>query len=124
MDRDNRWDRVRKAYRMLTQGEGRAAPSARVALQRYYDDPLEPNMQGDEFVVPTVISEDGRLPLATVGSGDAVIFFNFRGARPRELTKAFTLDKFPYRAKDKAGVAREMASTPQKLTVFRHHDFL
>ncbi|NLG43689.1 MAG: 2,3-bisphosphoglycerate-independent phosphoglycerate mutase [Phycisphaerae bacterium] len=119
MDRDNRWDRVRKAYRMLTQGEGRAAPSARVALQRYYDDPLEPNMGGDEFVVPTVISEDGRLPLATVGSGDAVIFFNFRGDRPRELTKAFTLDKFPYRAKDKAGIEREMGfPRPQKLDLF------
>jgi 2,3-bisphosphoglycerate-independent phosphoglycerate mutase len=119
MDRDNRWDRVRKAYRMLTQGEGQAAPSARVALQRYYDDPLEPNMQGDEFVVPTVISEDGRLPLATVRSGDAVIFFNFRGDRPRELTKAFTLDKFPYYAKDKTGVEREMGfPRPQKLDLF------
>jgi 2,3-bisphosphoglycerate-independent phosphoglycerate mutase len=103
MDRDNRWDRVEKAYRMLVHGDAEAAPSAAEALQRYYDEPLEPNMKGDEFVTPTVISADGRTPLATVRDGDAVIFFNFRGDRPRELTRAFTLDEFPYVGRDKAG---------------------
>ncbi len=103
MDRDNRWDRVAKAYRMLVHGEAEAAPSAAAAIQRYYDRPLELNMQGDEFVTPTVVSEDGRNPVATVRSGDSVIFFNFRGDRPRELTKAFTYPTFPYGEKDKSG---------------------
>jgi 2,3-bisphosphoglycerate-independent phosphoglycerate mutase len=101
MDRDNRWDRVEKAYRMLVHGDANAAPSATAAVQRYYDNPIEPNMTGDEFVTPTVISEDGRTPIATVEDGDAVIFFNFRGDRPRELTKAFVLEEFPYEETDK-----------------------
>lgn len=103
MDRDGRWDRVEKAHRMLVQGEGEAAPSAVEALKRYYARPTAPNLTGDEFVMPTVISEDGRTPVATVQDGDAVIFFNFRGDRPRELTRAFTYDTFPFRGKDRAG---------------------
>ncbi len=108
MDRDNRWDRVEKAYRMLVMGEGRRSPNAAEALQYYYEHPTEPNMQGDEFVQPTVISDDGQKPIATVASGDAVVFFNFRGDRPRELTKAFMFDTFPYRETDKSGAEREM----------------
>lgn len=99
MDRDNRWDRTAKAYYMLTRGEGVAAPNAVEALERYYANPLEPSMRGDEFVVPTVISEDGRTPIATVQDGDAVIFFNFRGDRPRQLVTAFVADEFPCRSK-------------------------
>ncbi len=108
MDRDNRWDRIEWAYRMLVRGEVAAAPSAVEALQRYYDRPAEPNMQGDEFVPPTVISSDGRGPTAVVRDGDAIVFFNFRGDRPRQLTQAFTFETFPYRARDKAGVERWM----------------
>jgi len=108
MDRDNRWDRTERAYRMLTQGEGRGAPNAVAALERYYAEPLEPSMHGDEFVPPTVISEDGLSPVALIKDGDSIIFFNFRGDRPRQITKAFTFDTFPYRGKDKAGVEREM----------------
>ncbi len=108
MDRDNRWDRVARAYRMLVHGDADAAPSATEAMQRYYDHPTEANMQGDEFVTPTVISPDGRRPLATVRDGDAIAYFNFRGDRPRELTKAFTLDEFPYRAQDKTGATVQM----------------
>ena len=108
MDRDNRWDRTERAYRMLTRGEGRAAQNAVEALEHYYAEPTEPNMHGDEFVPPTVISEDGLSPLATIGDGDSVVFFNFRGDRPRQITKAFTYDTFPYRDKDKTGVEREM----------------
>ncbi|MGD8450471.1 MAG: 2,3-bisphosphoglycerate-independent phosphoglycerate mutase [Phycisphaerae bacterium] len=119
MDRDNRWDRVEQAYRMLTRGHGEAAPSAVEALRRYYAKPTSPNMQGDEFVAPTVISEDGRQPMATVTSGDAVIFFNFRGDRPRELTRAFTFDTFPYTARDKSGEDVEMGfERPEKLDLF------
>ncbi len=114
MDRDNRWDRVARAYRMLTEGDAVAAPSATVALQRYYDQPVAPNMQGDEFVAPTVISEDGRRPLALVRDGDAIIFFNYRGDRPRELTRAFTFNTFPYIARDKSGAEREMGFRREK----------
>ncbi len=107
MDRDNRWDRVQRAHQMLAAGDVASAPSAKEALQRYYEQPTSANMQGDEFVTPTVIAQDGR-PVALVEDGDAVVFFNFRGDRPRELTQAFVFDEFPYRAKDRTGVERQM----------------
>ncbi len=103
MDRDNRWDRVERAYRMLVNGEGRLSPSPVEALRYYYDHPVETNMQGDEFVTPQIISDDGRTPRALVRDGDAIVFFNFRGDRPRELTKAFMFETFPFRTKDQAG---------------------
>ena len=89
MDRDNRWARVEKAYRAIAFGEGPRFSSATEAIQSYYDHPTEPNMSGDEFVAPCTI--DGG---ATVTDGDSVIFYNYRGDRPRELTKAFTLTDF------------------------------
>jgi 2,3-bisphosphoglycerate-independent phosphoglycerate mutase len=87
MDRDNRWDRVALAFNCLTgRGEARTAPSALDAIRDYYDRPTEPSRTGDEFIVPTRIGDDG------VAEGDAIIFFNFRGDRPREITRAFMLD--------------------------------
>ncbi len=89
MDRDNRWDRVEKAYRLLRWGEGHRAGDGPSAVQAAYD-----RGETDEFVAPTAIAgPDGR-PLATVEDGDSVIFFNFRGDRPREITRAFVLDGF------------------------------
>ncbi len=108
MDRDNRWERVVKAYRMLTDGEGIKVASAAEAFQRYYDNPTDKSQVGDEFIVPTVISEDGSTPLATIKDGDSVIFYNFRGDRPRELTKAFTFDTFPFEMEDKDGQKKSM----------------
>lgn len=108
MDRDNRWPRTERAYRLLARGEGGAAPSAVAALERYYANPSEPNMAGDEFVPPTVVSGDGRTPTALVRDGDAVIFFNFRGDRPRQLVRAFTLEEFPYSGKDRSGQMQSM----------------
>ena len=95
MDRDNRWERVQKAYDMLTgRAIVRTAPSAEAAVQQYYDAPLSATQNGDEFVAATaVVGADGK-PLATIGDGDAVIFYNYRGDRPREITKAFVLDDF------------------------------
>jgi len=107
MDRDNRWDRVEKAYRMLTRGEGARVESSERAFQRYYDHPTSDNMRGDEFIEPTLVCPDGREP-AIVRDGDSVIFFNFRGDRPREITKAFVLDTFPYRTVDKDGKEKTM----------------
>ena len=95
MDRDNRWDRVSKAYDMLTGKKAVAtAPSAEAAVQQYYDKPLSETQKGDEFVAPTwIVGADGK-PLATFANGDAVLFYNYRGDRPREITKAFVIDGF------------------------------
>jgi 2,3-bisphosphoglycerate-independent phosphoglycerate mutase len=89
MDRDNRWTRVERAFRAITKGDGPKFPSASAAIQAYYDHPSDPGMSGDEFVTPSVIREDGM-----VKDGDSVIFYNYRGDRPRELTKAFMLPDF------------------------------
>lgn len=89
MDRDNRWDRVEKAYDMLALGVGqKTATDAVAALKQSYDEGVT-----DEFVLPTVITEDGK-PVATIENGDAVIFFNFRPDRAREMTRAFTQSGF------------------------------
>ncbi len=88
MDRDNRWDRVEKAYNALTKGEGKLAENAVDALAASYAEDVN-----DEFVVPTVITENGA-PVATIKDGDSVIFFNFRPDRAREITRAFCADDF------------------------------
>lgn len=90
MDRDFRWERVEFAYNMLTKGSGRTAKSASEAIQAYYDNPTESNRTGDEFITATSIPRDGQV--STIKAGDAVIFMNYRGDRPRELTKAFVYD--------------------------------
>lgn len=92
MDRDLRWDRVQQAYDLLTKGSERVFTSAQAALQDYYDNPTEASRKGDEFVLPTSISPVGQVePRQLIKPGDAVIFFNYRGDRTRELTKAFVL---------------------------------
>jgi 2,3-bisphosphoglycerate-independent phosphoglycerate mutase len=95
MDRDNRWDRVEKAYSLLTGRKvGATAASAEAAVQAYYDKPLTATQTGDEFVTPTaIVGKDGK-PLGFVTDGDVVVFYNYRGDRPRELTKAFVIDGF------------------------------
>jgi len=94
MDRDNRWPRVEKAFRAIVFADGPRFPSASEAIQHYYHNPTQPNMRGDEFITPSIISDDGTTPRVTVRHGDSVIFFNFRGDRPREITKAFVLPSF------------------------------
>jgi len=111
MDRDNRWDRVEKAYRLLARGDGHRVESAAAAFQRYYDHPTDPSRHGDEFIEPTVILDNAGRPRGMIQSGDAVVFFNFRGDRPRELTKAFVLEHFPFEAKDKDGSIKLMGFT-------------
>nr|WP_076780807.1 2,3-bisphosphoglycerate-independent phosphoglycerate mutase [Lachnoclostridium phocaeense] len=88
MDRDNRWDRVEKAYRALVYGEGEQAASGPAGIQTSYDKETT-----DEFVLPTVIMKDGA-PTATVKDGDSIIFFNFRPDRAREITRTFCDDAF------------------------------
>lgn len=91
MDRDNRWDRTQKAYDVML-GKGPTAQSAVQAIRDSYAKEVY-----DEEFVPTVITRKGQ-PVAAVKPDDAVIFFNFRPDRARQLTKAFVLpsfDKFP-----------------------------
>ena len=88
MDRDNRWDRVEKAYRAIAYGEGQQADSAVAAIDASYAAEVT-----DEFVVPTVITKNGA-PVATVNDKDTIIFFNFRPDRAREITRVFCADDF------------------------------
>lgn len=88
MDRDNRWERVQKAYEALVLGKGETAECGLCAVQQSYD-----KEETDEFVLPTVIVKDGK-PVATVKENDSVIFYNFRPDRAREITRAFCDDKF------------------------------
>ncbi|MBQ2778094.1 MAG: 2,3-bisphosphoglycerate-independent phosphoglycerate mutase [Peptococcaceae bacterium] len=98
MDRDNRWERVEKAYLAMTAGVGETAQSAAEAVQQSYD-----KGETDEFVLPTVVQADGK-PVAKIGAGDGVIFFNFRGDRAREITKAFVNKDFDGFSREYLGV--------------------
>lgn len=88
MDRDNRFERVEKAYAALTYGEGLTASSAAEAMQQSYDAGVT-----DEFVVPTVVLTDGK-PTATIQAQDSVIFYNFRPDRAREISRAYIFEDF------------------------------
>lgn len=88
MDRDNRWDRVEKAYKALTEGEGQKADSGQGGIQSSYD-----KGKTDEFVLPTVVTKNG-VPVSRIQDKDSVIFFNFRPDRAREITRAFCDDSF------------------------------
>jgi len=89
MDRDKRWPRVKKAYDLIVKGEGKAFESAKAAIQDSYD-----NEVTDEFVEPCVIQENGA-PVATLQPGNAVLFFNFRTDRGRQLTRVLTQEDMP-----------------------------
>ena len=91
MDRDNNWDRIEKAYDMLTAGMGEKAISAETALKASYDKGVT-----DEFVLPTNITENGN-PIGLIEKGDSIIFFNFRPDRARQITRAMSQKDFtPY----------------------------
>lgn len=90
MDRDFRWDRTGRAYFCLVRGEGKTAESIDRAIAQAYE-----ARQTDEFVDPTVI-----IPEGTIRDNDAVIFFNFRIDRPRQLTKAFVMPDFGQHANE------------------------
>ncbi len=89
MDRDNRWERVEKAYDAMICGRAeQQAATAREAIESSYAAGVN-----DEFVLPTVMMDQGS-PVATVRDGDGFIFFNFRSDRAREITRAIALDGF------------------------------
>lgn len=109
MDRDNRWDRVEKAYAALAYGEGETAEDPVQAMEDSYAKEVT-----DEFVLPTVIMENGK-PVATVKPKDSVIFFNFRPDRAREITRAFCDDDF-------TGFERKNGRIPVTYVCFKDYD--
>ncbi len=86
MDRDNRWDRVEKAYNALLFGEGEKAANSDEAIKASYAKDVT-----DEFVEPTITNAD---PDSRIKDNDAIIFFNYRPDRAREITRAMTFEKF------------------------------
>lgn len=84
MDRDNRWERVEKAYRAMTRSEGTAFDNSGKAIKAAYQ-----LGQTDEFVEPCIIGEP-----APISDGDSIIFFNYRADRAREISRAFTATEF------------------------------
>ena len=109
MDRDNRWDRVEKAYAALVYGEGEKATDPVQAMADSYEKDVT-----DEFVLPTVIM-DGDKPVATVKPNDSVIFYNFRPDRAREITRAFCDDAFD-------GFERKNGRMPLTYVCFKDYD--
>lgn len=95
MDRDKRWDRVQRAYDCLTGKQADfQAQSAKAIVQNYYDHPIDETRKGDEFVTPGWVTDEKGQPIGRIQNDDTVIFFNFRGDRPRELTHAFLDETF------------------------------
>jgi 2,3-bisphosphoglycerate-independent phosphoglycerate mutase len=90
MDRDNRWERVKLAYDALVRGVGESAGSAEEAVSQSYAQNIS-----DEFILPTVLTNEDGSPVATLQHGDAAICFNFRTDRCREITKVLTQMEFP-----------------------------
>ncbi len=88
MDRDNRWDRVEKAYRAMVYSEGNPAGSGVSGVAASYD-----NGVTDEFVEPIVVMDNDE-PVATIKENDSIIFYNFRPDRAREITRVFCADEF------------------------------
>ncbi|MBX7142314.1 MAG: 2,3-bisphosphoglycerate-independent phosphoglycerate mutase [Chitinophagales bacterium] len=90
MDRDNRWQRVKLAFDMLVHGEGKKTSDILKAVQESYDENVT-----DEFIKPIVKADETGNPVQTIHEDDAVICFNFRTDRCREITKALTQQDFP-----------------------------
>ncbi|MDD5953428.1 MAG: 2,3-bisphosphoglycerate-independent phosphoglycerate mutase [Oscillospiraceae bacterium] len=105
MDRDNRWERVEKAYAAMVYGEGETAPDAVTAVQNSYDKEVT-----DEFVLPTVCLEN-----ATIKANDSVIFYNFRPDRAREITRTFVDPDF-------TGFERKKGFFPLTYVCFTQYD--
>lgn len=110
MDRDNRWDRVEKAYASLVYGEGEKATDAVQAMADSYAKDVT-----DEFVLPTVIVDEAGQPLSLVKANDSVIFFNFRPDRAREITRSFC-------DKDFSGFERKNGFLPLTYVCFTDYD--
>lgn len=110
MDRDFRWDRTGKAYFALAKGVGKKVKSAKDAIELSYKEG-----KTDEFIEPSVIVGDNGAPVGLVKENDALVFFNFRIDRPRQLTKAFVLPDF------EAVAQKEWDFDPYMVKYFKKH---
>jgi 2,3-bisphosphoglycerate-independent phosphoglycerate mutase len=90
MDRDKRWERVKKAYDLIVKGVGTKTTDALNTIQESYD-----NDVSDEFIQPIVLTDSNGTPVAELKEKDVVIYFNFRTDRGRQLTQALSQDNFP-----------------------------
>jgi 2,3-bisphosphoglycerate-independent phosphoglycerate mutase len=108
MDRDNRWERIKLAYDALVHGKGNYATNALEAVADSYSRGVT-----DEFIVPTVMVNEAQQPIATILEGDAVICFNFRTDRCREITQVLTQTDMP---------AFEMAKLSLHYTTLTEYD--
>ncbi len=90
MDRDNRWKRIKKAYDLLIKGEGKPATDLVKAVEESYNEKVT-----DEFILPIVHVDNNGQAIGKIEPGDAVIFYNFRTDRGRELTKVLTQEDMP-----------------------------
>lgn len=91
MDRDNHWDRTQKTYELLTEGKAEISSSALETIEKSYK-----SGRTDEFITPTVMVDKNKKPLGLISDNDAVIFFNFRADRARQLTAAFAVSDFSH----------------------------
>ncbi len=90
MDRDKRWERVKKAYDLIVKGVGEKSQNATEAIQKSYDNDIT-----DEFIEPIVLTDSSGNPVATLKDDEVVIFFNFRTDRGRQLTEVLTQEDYP-----------------------------
>lgn len=90
MDRDKRWERIARAYHLLVSGSGKSYPDPLAAIKDNYDNGIT-----DEFIKPCLITYDDGKPVALIEDGDAVLCFNFRTDRGREITTALSREDFP-----------------------------
>jgi 2,3-bisphosphoglycerate-independent phosphoglycerate mutase len=109
MDRDNRWERTQLAYDAIVNGVGVQTTNAIEAVAKSYEEKVN-----DEFVLPTVVMEDGQ-PIASVNEKDSVIFFNFRPDRARQFTRVFCDEEFK-------GFERKKGFLPLVFTCFTNYD--
>ncbi|MEJ2154261.1 MAG: 2,3-bisphosphoglycerate-independent phosphoglycerate mutase, partial [Desulfobacteraceae bacterium] len=89
MDRDTRWERTERAYRLYTEGIGRLESNPVAAVAAAYE-----KGESDEFVTPIAITDHQGAPTCCITGGDSIIFFNFRSDRARQITRAFTEEDF------------------------------
>lgn len=109
MDRDNRWERVEKAYSAMVYGEGVLAENAEAAVRKSYEDDVT-----DEFIVPIVLTKDNK-PKGCIKSNDSVVFFNFRPDRAREITRTLVDNDF-------SGFERKNGCFPLHYVCFTQYD--
>jgi len=123
MDRDKRWERVKLAYDALVNGKGKYVKQASDAIQEAYAEGTT-----DEFIQPLVVTDASHQPLATIKDGDAVICFNFRTDRCREITEALTQKDFSEQGMKKLSLKyttmTEYDSTYKHVHIVFHNDNL